>query len=299
MLEIRHFRLIDAIARSGSLAAASVRLNLTASALSHQLRDAEEKLGVQLFVRRHRRLIATPAGDALLESARRVLAATSDAEARLQRGAPDDLLRISTGCYTAYAWLPHVLDEWQPRHPRVELRVVLEATRNPLPALLSGQLDVALTTDDVTQPRFARTFLFSDELVLLVPRTHPFAKRRSVSASEVAGEHILAYDAPREQLDIFTRVFWPAGVEPRRVSRVPLTEAIVDLVRSGIGVAPLADWVLPDDRDGLARVRLSTKGLRRKWHAVTLVTHRRSPAIVDFIQTLRRILISGWRRTAT
>jgi LysR family transcriptional regulator for metE and metH len=286
-LEIRHFKLVVAVADTGSLAAASLKLHLTPSALSHQLRDAEDRLGVQLFLRRNRRLLLTGAGEKLLDSARRVLASVAQAETVLGADAPEDLVRISTGCYTVYTWLPPVLKRWQAEHPRAELRIVLEATRQPVPALLNGQLDLALTCEPVRQPRVVSTPLFRDELVLLVPEGHALAAKRHANAEEVAREHVLTYDAPREQLDIFTRVFWPAGVEPQRVTRVPLTEAMVELVRGGVGVAPLADWVLPRKMEGLRVVRLTPHGVRRRWEAARLAGRHTSASLTRFVQLLR------------
>ena len=220
-LEFRHFALVIAVAETGSLTAASRRLHVTPSALSHQLRDAEERLGTQLFQRRNRRLLLTGAGEVFLASARRVTSEVARAEAGCRSEAPSDLLRISTGCYTAYGWLPAILGRWQADHPRVELRIVLEATRRPIPSLLDGALDLALTTDAPGHPRLQQSRLFADELLAVLPAGHALARRPHVTAEDLAGEHILTYDAPRDQLDMFTRVMWPAGVEPRRVSRVP------------------------------------------------------------------------------
>ncbi|GEN08215.1 LysR family transcriptional regulator, regulator for metE and metH [Myxococcus fulvus] len=286
MLELRHFKLVAAVADTGSLAAASRQLHLTSSALSHQLRDAEERLGVQLFQRRQRRLLLTGAGEKLLLSARRVLSEVAQAEAVCRAHPQDDLLRLSTGCYTVYGWLPPILGQWQAEHPRVELRIVLEATRQPLGALMDGQLDLALTPDVPKQARLARTPLFEDELMLVVPETHAFARRGHVTAQDLVREHLLTYAAPREQLDVFTRVLWPAGLEPQRVSPVPLTEALIELVRGGIGVTALPEWMLPQQRQGLRTVRLTPRGIRRRWSAVTRASRQRSAPLARFIELL-------------
>jgi LysR family transcriptional regulator, regulator for metE and metH len=286
-LELRHFQLVAAVSAAGSLAGASRQLHLTSSALSHQLRDAEERLGVQLFQRRHRRLLLTGAGERLVESARRVLAEVAEAEAGCRGEAPQDLLRLSTGCYTVYGWLPPVLARWQHEHPRVELRIVLEATRNPVPALLAGELDLALVTDAPRHARLRGQLLFRDELRLLVPAGHPLSERRHATAADVAREHLLIYDAPREQIDVFTRMLWPAGLEPVRVSRVPLTEALVELVRGGMGVTALASWMLPGRLEGLRTIRLTPRGLHRRWSAVTLKGRAPSIALRRFIELLR------------
>ena len=286
-LEVRHFQLVAAIADTGSLASASLKLHLTPSALSHQLRDAETRLGGHLFQRRHRKLLLTGAGERMLASARRVLAEIEEVENGCD--APEDLIRLSTGCYTVYGWLPPVLRRFQSEHPRVELKIVLEATRQPIPALLSGELDLALTTETPGNSRLSSSRLIDDELLLLVPAGHRLDRGgRPVSAEELAREHLLVYDAPREQLDVFTRLLWPAGLEPRRVSRVPLTEALIELVRGGVGVATLPSWILPagPGRDGLAFQRLTPRGIRRKWSAVTLAGARSGP-LARFIHLLK------------
>src|SRR6185436_3544343 len=99
---------------------------------------------------------------------------------------------------TVYGWLPPVLALWQAEFPRVELRIVLEATRNPVPALLAGELDLALVTDPPRHPRLRRTSLFKDELRLVVPARHPLAAHPHVTPEDLAREHLLVYDAPRE-----------------------------------------------------------------------------------------------------
>src|SRR5262249_2963064 len=260
-LELRHHELMAAVAEEGSLAAATRRLHLTASALSHQLRDAEERLGVALFLRRHRRLGLPGAGERPLPAAGQLPAEAERAEASVTSQA-QEIIRVSTGCYTAYSWLGSALVRFGRAWPDVEVRIVLEATRRPTDALLRGELDLALTSDAPRSSRLRSVPLFSDELILLAPADHPLARASSARAADLRREHLIVYDAPREELDVFTRVLWPAGVEPVRVSRVPLTEAMIELVRAGAGVAVLVGWAVPKD-PALARVKLAGQGLMR------------------------------------
>jgi LysR family transcriptional regulator for metE and metH len=286
-LELRHHQLVVAIAQEGSLVGATRTLHLTPSALSHQLRDAEERLGVSLFQRRNRRLLPTAAGEKLLEGSRLVLAAAARAEAEV-RGKPEEVIRLSTGCYTAYPWLAAVLRSFEPRHPAVEVRIVLEATRRPVEALLRGELDVAITSDlhGPGGSRLQAFPLFSDELILLAPPGHPLAARGLVRAEDLRAEHVIVYDAPREDLDVFTKVLWPAGIEPFKVSRVPLTEAMVELVRAGMGVAVLPGWAVAGD-PSLVRLRFATLGLRRKWRAVVQRRRASWPPLRDLVRDLQ------------
>src|SRR5690349_901398 len=112
-LEVRHLRLVAAVADTGSVTRAARRLHLTQSALSHQLRDVETRLGTALFARTARRMVPTPAGERLLATARRVLDELAGAERDLGAAAADaGVARVATQCYTCYHWLPGVLREF-------------------------------------------------------------------------------------------------------------------------------------------------------------------------------------------
>ncbi len=136
-LEIRHLQLVQAIAEEGSVTRAGLRLHLTQSALSHQLRDAEERLGVKLFERIGRRLVLAAPGERLLSAARSVLEDLGRAEEEIRRGAgrAHAVIRLTTQCNTVYHWLPSRLRRFQRTHPDVELEVVAGATDDPVPAL--------------------------------------------------------------------------------------------------------------------------------------------------------------------
>jgi LysR family transcriptional regulator for metE and metH len=120
-LEIRHLKLVTAIAETGSVTRAGNCLHLTQSALSHQLRDVEEQLGAPLFERKNRKMTLTAAGERLLHSARTVMAELERAQREIQkRGtAAQGLIRLSTQCYPVYHWLPARLKLFQRRFPLV------------------------------------------------------------------------------------------------------------------------------------------------------------------------------------
>src|SRR5262249_34093061 len=108
ILEVRHLRLIQAIAREGSVTKASESLHLTQSALSHQLREIEDLFGSPLFLRLKKKMLLTQAGDRLLQTAEAVLPQLHQTEEEIRRLGKGEsgLLRISTQCNTCYHWLP-------------------------------------------------------------------------------------------------------------------------------------------------------------------------------------------------
>src|SRR5215469_3213209 len=168
-LEIRHLKLVAAVAETGSVTRAGHRLHLTQSALSHQLRDAEEQLGAALFDRKNGRMRLTSAGDRLLETARIVLTELERAGSEIQRsnGPWRGRLRISTQCHTAYHWFPPRLLLFQKKFPHVEVQLVLEAASNPFEALLDGKLDLAIVCDPIRDRNIRYTPLFEDDVLIV------------------------------------------------------------------------------------------------------------------------------------
>lgn len=290
-MEIRHLRLIKAIVEEGGVTRASARLHLTQSALSHQLREAENRLGARLFLRTGRRLVLTEAGRRLHELALDVLPRIDGAEERIREMARGEtgVIRLSTECYTSYHWLPALMRRFRLVYPRVELKIVMEATHRPLEKLLAGELDLAVTSDPVEDPRIRYVKLFRDEMVAVVPESHPWAGRSCVEAEDFADQHLIIHSPPMETVSVHQFVLAPAGVSPKSVVALPLTEAAVEMVRAEMGVTVMARWALrPYLRlGGLTTVRVGSKGLRRD-HFIAVPSDRRLPEYVDrFIEFLR------------
>jgi LysR family transcriptional regulator for metE and metH len=292
-LDVRDLRLVQAVTEQGTLTRAGNALFLTQSALSRQLADLERRLGVTLFQRSGRRMVPTPAGERLLESGREILGALGRAEEEVRdtAGESEAVLRFATECYTCYHWLPRVLVDFRRRFPRVEPRIVSGATRRPIPALLKGQLDIAVVSSPVRDRRLALTPLFSDELVAVVPPEHEWSTRAFVTAADYADQHVLLYNVTRSESTLFRDVLDPAGVSPRGVSRVELTEAILELARAGLGVAFLARWaVAPYVRSGaLHAIRVTRKGIHRQWSAAVLAGRRAPEYQQRFVDLLAGI----------
>jgi LysR family transcriptional regulator, regulator for metE and metH len=290
-LEVRHLELVRAVAAAGGLSRATSVLNLTESALSRQLTALEGALGARLFLRTGRRMLLTPAGERLLESADGVLGALRRTEEEIRRLSADGagLLRLATECYTCYHWLPSLLREFSARHPRVELRILAEATHRPVPELLDGRIDLAITSAASDDRRLRQVPLFKDELVAVLPPGHRLASRAFLRAEDFAGESLVLYVPPADST-LVQEVMLPAGVQPARVTQVQLTEAIVEMVRAGLGVSLLARWAIAPQlaANTLRAVRVTRRGLRRHWQATTLRATERVPHVDEFIRLLAR-----------
>jgi LysR family transcriptional regulator for metE and metH len=305
-LEIRHLKLVAAIAETGSVTRAGNCLHLTQSALSHQLRDAEEQLGVPLFERKNRKMTLTAAGERLLQSARAVMAELECAQKEIQKrsGAGQGLIRLSTECYTVYHWLPERLKLFQRTFPAVEFQLVVEATDNPFGALLEGKLDLAIACTQVRNRKIRYTPLFQDEMVVIVAPGHRMAAKKCAEPEDFAGENVFIYP-PKEESTLLNEILAPAGVWPRRIQEVTLTEAIIEMVKGGLGVAAIARWaVAPQLASGaVIGLPLTATGFHRTWSAAQLRDQRAPAYLQEFIQLLMDHPISATsssrRKTAT
>jgi LysR family transcriptional regulator for metE and metH len=288
-LEVRHLQLVQAVAETGNLTRAGVLLHLTQSALSHQLKDIESRLGTALFLRVGKRLTLTPAGERLLTSAREVLGHLERTEDALRQLGGDrrGLLRLTTECYTCYHWLPPVLKRYRRTHPRVDVRIDVSATNAPIRGLLDGQLDLALVSSPVRDRRVMIRPLFDDEFVAVVAPQHPFATRPFVEARDFATETLLTY-SPKEDSTVYQRLLMPSGVAPANVLQVQITEAIVELAKAGMGVGVLSRWaVAPHVRVGTLRaVPITRQGFKRVWSVATLKDLARLAYVREFMNLL-------------
>ena len=187
-LDSRHLRLIMEVASTESVTRAADRLNVTQSAVSHQLREIEEQLGTPIFVRSGRRMLPTAAGRLIVDAADDVLATIGRVEAKIEQLArhAGGELRVCTHCYTGYSWLPSIVEGLRRRYPAFILQVVPEYTLDPIAALLDAKLDLAIMNDESDDRRLRHRDLFDDEHVAVVPSSHRWASRPFVTPKEIA-----------------------------------------------------------------------------------------------------------------
>jgi LysR family transcriptional regulator for metE and metH len=290
-LEVRHLQLVAAVADVGSLTRAGDHLHLTQSALSHQLRDIEARLGAALFHRHGKRLVLTPAGEHLLQSARDVLERLRQTEDTIRHLGNErrGVLRITTECTTCYHWLPRLLTAYRERFPSVEVRIEVEATARPIERVLDGTVDLALMSTPVRDRRLAVRQVFTDQVVVIASPQHRLAAARRVALKDLHSETFFIYP-PRAESLFLHQVLMPAGVMPARVEEVKLTEAIIELVKANFGVSALARWAVQPflDAGSIVALPITAKGLQRRWAAVMFKHLAKQDHVVEFVELLAR-----------
>lgn len=265
LIELRHLRTLVALRDSGSLVEAAERVYLTQSALSHQMKDLEERIGVPLFVRKTRPVRFTGAGRRLLVLADRVLPELRQAEQDLNRlaGGETGRLYMAIECHSCFDWLLPAIEAFRDDWSEVEMDLSSAFGFAPLPALARGDLDLVITSDPLALPGLAYLPLFRYEAQLAVAPEHRLATRRRVEPADLGDEVLIAYPVERDRLDVLTRFLDPAGVAPRRIRPAELTPMMVQLVASGRGVACLPNWALAEyvERNLVVPLSLGEDGL--------------------------------------
>jgi LysR family transcriptional regulator for metE and metH len=269
LIDTRDLRLVLALADAGTTAGAAALLHLSQPAVSRALLGAEERLGLALFDRTPRGLLPTPAGERLVSAAARLLVELGEVERELRVPLPRTArLRVVCECYTAYHWLPGALQTLRKTLPGLEISLAVQHTAEPVAALVAGEIDAALLTSARLPPGpLEERPLFADEVVFVMARTHPLAERRVLSRADLRATTLLTSNVPSQEGHWFMQQVFGRARPRLRFERVPLTEAILELARAGMGVAVLSEWIAgPHLGAGdLVVRRLASGPLRRPW----------------------------------
>ncbi|QEA37842.1 LysR family transcriptional regulator [Pistricoccus aurantiacus] len=291
MLELRHLRTLIALRDAGSLVEAAQRVHLTQSALSHQLKDLEERLGSPLFLRKSRPVTFTRAGLRLLELAERILPQVRMAERDLARlaGQENGRLHMAIECHSCFQWLMPTIDHFRDHWPEIEVDIPGGHHFDPLPALAREQLDLVITADPQPLAGVHYEPLFRYEGLLAVAKQHELASRAWISPTDLATETLITYPVEHARLDVFGQFLDPAGVRPKEIRTAELTIMMMQLVASGRGVCALPNWALTEylERDYVRAVSLGEGGMWSTLFAAIREEDLEAGWMGDFLRTAR------------
>lgn len=287
-IEFRHLRTVKAIHECGGLARAADQLNITQSALSHQIKGLEDQAGVELFVRRSKPMKLSAAGMRLLRLAERILpevAALEDEFSGLRSG-NSGRLHIAIECHACFEWLFPVLEQFRKKWPDVDVDIRPGLAFDAMPALQKEEVDLVVSSDPEEMPGVEFTHLFDYKPVFVASSSHPLSQKDWVDAEDFRGQTLITYPVERSRLDIFSQLLTPAKVEPERVRQAELTAVILLLVASNRGVAVLPDWVVREvkyNSDYVTRP-LTQEGITRGLFAATRSDDLEKPYMQDLIR---------------
>ncbi|UUM31559.1 HTH-type transcriptional regulator MetR [Vibrio japonicus] len=291
MIELKHLKTLTSLRDTGSLTATATSLHLTQSALSHQIKDLESRIGGQLFLRKTRPVKFTSEGDILLKLADDILPKLAKAENEIASLKEDvnGRLHMAIECHSCFQWLMPALREYQVAWPSVTLDFSSGFGFEPLPALMNGELDLVITSD--IQPRSEVHYepLFDFEMRLVTATNHPLAEKAYIEPKDMSHETMLSYPVQKNRLDVVKHFLQPAGVEPARWKQADNTLMLVQMVSAGLGVAALPNWAISEfSRQGLITSIPLGDGLWRRLFAAVRHSDRNKRYLQAFFSTARQ-----------
>lgn len=293
-MEIKYLRLVKNIVELGSMAKSKDKLCLTQSALSHQLKEAEQQAGTALFVRSNKKLILTEAGKKVYDTAIDVLEKIDKMDNEIQQLARGEkgIIRICTSCFTNYYWLPALINKFSVLHPQVDIRIHPEYVNEAISRLQNHELDAVITSKPEECKNIRYFELMSDELVAMVPPDHEWTKKPYVQASDFKGIKLIIFSKPKESVVVYHKVLKPSGIEPSHIYEIPMTESMVEMVVSNLGVAVIPYWIAkPYIQSGkVSAVRVTPKGLFRSLGIALIDKEEYPPYYQTFIDFIREML---------
>lgn len=290
---MRHTQLrsFHAVARRLSFTAAARELGVSQPTITTQVKSLEGEFGVELFVRRGRRIELTETGRGLLEISRRLFADEKEAADFLNetRGLRTGHLRV--GAVGPY----HVTDmlaAFNARHPGLYVSVTVGNSRDTLRDLLDYRTDVAVLAHVDPDPRLVAIPYRRHRVVVMCPADHAFARRRGLRAREMEGQRLIVREAGSTTRRAFDQAMREKDVRPRIVMEIGSRESIREAVAKGIGLGVVSEAeYIPDRR--LHALPVTDAEIYTYAHVVSLKERQNARLVRAFLEVLGGLLAAS------
>ncbi len=253
-MEIRQLKAFLAIAEAKTFTAGARRVNVTQAAISMQIRQLEDEVGLPVFTRTPRRVIMTEAGEYLLDRARKILREHDTALAEIAElgGVEHGRLRIgSASAEFAAQQLPGILQGLRKKFPNSEIAVSAGTSLTLVEKIMHGEIDIAFVSLPVENSSITTDLLFSDEIVAIAHPTHPMAKEKYISAAALAGEKLILGERGGNTRRMIDDFFNAANVRPHVIMELSRQEAVNQMVEANLGVGTAGQKTIADEiREG-------------------------------------------------
>jgi len=293
-MEDHKLKVFCTVAETKSFSKTSEIIHLTQPAVSLQIQALEELYETKLFDRSSSKVTLTPAGEVLYKYAKDILALYVSAEKVIgeMTGLVKGSITIGAGSTIGNYLLPSVISDFRRAHPKIKVHLFVANMQRVIELLNAGNINLGLVEGDVKRQKMVVEKLISDELLVIVPTHHPWAKRKDVSVAELIDEPFILREAGSGTRQTIEKFFARHGITPQnmKVSMVlGSTQAIKEAVENGLGVSIISRW---SARKELRFGTLHTLNFKEEKMVrnFSLLTHRNSVsshAIEEFLSYLK------------
>ncbi len=250
-LDLRSLEIFRTVAVEGSITKAAMKLNRVQSNISTRIKQLEQRLEKNLFLRQNRGLTLTPDGHLLLSYAERLLQLSMEASEALNEGKPRGVFRIGTMESTAAARLPEILSRYHQLYPDVKIELKMDTAGGLVDRLLNYDVEIAFVAEPVSFETISTQAVFEEELVLVAPQSFPPLE----NTSEISGKTVVAFEPGCAYRRYLEEWLLESGIVPGGVITMGSYVAILACVSAGTGFAVVPQSVL-DTVSSKGRFRL-------------------------------------------
>ena len=290
-MELKYFRLIKTIAEEGSIANSSERLFLTQSALSHQLRELEERLGFKVFHRTRNKWELTQEGSELYKLANKLFSSIDEgfmAIKHIKEGSKGSI-KLSAECQSFFLSIPSFIQKMGILYPEIDIDVTLGATHQTISQVLSDDIDIAIVTSKPTSEELESIKVFEDEIFAIIHKENQLNSFDYLEAGHFSYVHLLINSFPLDGVSVYEHFLKPNKINPKKISAIPFTEITLSMIEANMGVMCAPKWQLAPFKlsKELMLKRIGKNGLKRKHYLVVKKERRNKKYIHDFISSFK------------
>ncbi|TPH17726.1 LysR family transcriptional regulator [Litorilituus lipolyticus] len=282
MFEIKHLKTIRALNATGSIKKAAEQLFTSQSALSHQIKDLEQRIEKSLFIRNTQPLEFTQAGEMLLALANTVIPEIEHTAQQLKAPlASINHLKLAIACHACFQWLLPITSKFNERHKNLTIEYLDEGFFN---RTQQQQVDILFTDVKTDDDIFNYAEIGQFEVIAVMAKevsmpTHSATKEDVSMANKPTDDTIqaidfkkltlLTYPLPPEQLDIFSLFLNAQNIQPKAIKQVKNSHVMLQMAAANMGVAVLPDWLVNSIslQSLVTRKRLGSKGIYKTLYA--------------------------------
>jgi DNA-binding transcriptional LysR family regulator len=296
-VELKHLTSFVAVAERLSFVRAANHLNLSQPALTLQIKNLEEELGVQLFWRNRRTVKLTNVGNIFLGEAKATLARARQAADRAQKAARGEIGKLSIGFVSSAALevVPRIVVDFRKRNPGVTLDLLNLRTVSQVRALLGKSIDVGFLRLPLPNKQLNLTVIHREEFVVILPKGHRLAHIKQFGIAQLHDESFVAYGrrwAPGF-FDAVVQMCVREGFHPNIVQETGEMYTAIALVAAGIGVAILPKSVVLAQSKSIVIKSLPASAGRSEI-AIATRADERSPLVRSFVSVARSFCVKTW-----
>jgi DNA-binding transcriptional LysR family regulator len=290
-LELAQLEAFIQVAHHRSFSRAADALFLTQPSVTARIQSLERELGERLFERTGRQVTLTDAGRAFMPHAQRALTSVQEGTEAIEAVRHGEIGSVRLGASSSigtYA-LPVILKRFRDERPRIHISLSTGTSEDIIERLLGGEIHVAVCRLS-QHPELRSTHLFNDDLALVVPKDHPFARREKVTLAEAGREPFLFFERSSSYHGMIYGMFLRGGVVPESVMELDSMETTKHMVEAGLGIAMLPVVSVEHElREGALR-QVRIEGMEQPAQrevGVHVLRHRIiAPPIREFLKVL-------------